>query len=196
MAGVNNQANIKPLIDEQTSKIDVDNYWRFKNIENKVAESQQVIEAGQAQASNDVELKLTHLATTFAQAMLNTQTAVNESVNTTAHATESAIISKLIALTNALSVKVDALPTSPIKSIQRGNIRGAGTVSVGNIDIAKSVLNISCSSGKGTYSGDDKQWSIVGGGYIKSINEIVIQAPFSYNNNFPPAVYWELIEYV
>ncbi|WP_282131398.1 hypothetical protein [Pseudoalteromonas aliena] len=94
MAGVNNQANIKPLIDAQTSKIDVDNYWRFKNIENKVAESQQVIEAVQAQASNDVESKLTNAVSTITDSISQCQSAISENA-VNAALTETAISNKL-----------------------------------------------------------------------------------------------------
>lgn len=82
MAGVSNQANIKPLIDEQTSKIDVDNYWRFKNIENKVAESKQVVEVAISESNAGIEQKI-QSAKTANQAAI-AQSAVDSEATTNA----------------------------------------------------------------------------------------------------------------
>lgn len=194
MAGVNNPPNLKPLIENQSAEQALDFSW-LKSIA----------------AGN--KLKLEKANTDLA--------AVHESVNSSSAATQNAVVQSAVdseaatnaardlviseltqqvnTLTAAVTTAVNEIPKSPIKSIQRGIVANTGNdanVIISAVNVEKSMLNVSCRSGLGSYSNNDKQWSISGGGYIKNSTALYIASNHSYSNQNPATIYWEVIEYV
>lgn len=194
MAGVNNPPNLKPLIDNQSAEQALDFSW-LKSI---AAGNKLKLEKA------NTDLAAVHESVNASSAA--TQNAVAQSIVGSAAATNAArdlVISELTqqvnTLTAAVTAAVDAIPKSHIKSIQRGIVAGTGNdanVIISAVNVEKSMLNVSCRSGLGSYSNNDKQWSISGGGYIKNSTALYIASNHSYSNQNPATIYWELIEYV
>lgn len=190
MAGVNNPPNLKPLIDAQSAEQALDFSW-LKSI---AAGNKLKLEKA------NTDLAAVHESVNSSSAA--TQNAVAQSVVDSAAATNAArdlVISELTQQVSTLTTAVNAIPKSPIKSIQRGIVASTGNdanVIISAVNVEKSMLNVSCRSGLGSYSNNDKQWSISGGGYIKNSTALYIASNHSYSNQNPATIYWEVIEYV
>ena len=102
--------------------------------------------------------------------------------------------------TRASQASLDAMPTTPINRIQRGNSSGMNTtlnITITSVNTAKTVVNLLCSAG-----GIGMYWDSHGGHVVYTWRQvsarltsatnlaITIQAPHSMSN-----ISWEVIEY-
>jgi len=170
MAGVNNPPNLKPLIESQSTAQS-----------NELTAAEQAITAKVDAAKEQLLIKGSE---TQQRALITHNEMRAEIVQSFADSE---------AITNAardeVLLAIGSLSLSPIKSIQRGSVSVNGSVVVSAVDVSKSVLNISCKSGQRDIS--TFAWAVIGGGYIQSAENIMINGGGS-----GAVIYWELIEYV
>jgi len=185
MAGVSNQPNLKPLIDEQTSKIDVDNYWRFKNIEDKVSESKQVVEVAISESNAGIEQKI-QSAKTANQAAIAQSTVDSEAITNAARdliAGQLTLLGEEIeTLKSELQLFKDNADFGLYKPIENLNINPVGTLPIISFSAATAEIEtVYFRNGKGaithliTHDGHELQVFVDG--------VLVIEKPALSNSN-------------
>ncbi|MDN3486868.1 hypothetical protein QL989_16135 [Pseudoalteromonas sp. APC 3224] len=182
MAGVNNPPNLKPLIDAQSAEQALDFSW-LKSI---AAGNKLKLEKA------NTDLAAVHESVNSSSAA--TQNAVTQSVVDSAAATNAArdlVISELTQQVSTLTTAVNAVPKSPIKSIQRGVTLMQGEhwkeINISTVDLSKSVIISSFESAQ--YSG---AYSVIP--MVRFKNASVIR--ISQNSPANSDLSWEVIEYV
>ena len=183
MAGINNQPNLKPLIDEQTEIQKLDFSW-LKSVAaaNRTKLDQTLADVATAnQGINATQQAIDSAKAETAQAITDKQALTGSAINDA----RDLVISQLSQQLSELALVVDGLPKSPVKSIQRGilNATGIGTVdliSLSSVDMSKSFISVSVAGQNSVQA------------YFGNSSELRIKS----NANSNLYVSWEVIEYV
>lgn len=182
MAGVNNQPNLKPLIDNQSAAQSTE-----------LTAAEQAINSSIDSAKTELSAKSdsVKVAVNAAKTLIIDDAKVKtDALLVVVEAAKNAVLADISEKINELQLAVDA-PKSPIKSIQRGVVGMADsiykTVNIATVDLSKSFIVSSSSSDQ--YSGVHSVVPLV---KLESASAIGVHQRYKARTELS----WEVIEYV